>query len=316
MNRCISIAPMMSCTDRHYRHMMGLITHHTVLYSEMITAEALRHRDPAFFLDHKKPQNKVALQLGGSDPQTLAYASRLGEEFGYDEINLNVGCPSERVQSGKIGACLMAEPKRVAQCLTAMQQAVTIPVTIKHRTGIDDQDSYEQLHKFVDCITNQSPCQTIVIHARKAWLKGVSPRANRIKPPLQYDYVNKIKQDFPNIEVIINGGIQQLTQAQQHLKQVDGVMIGRAAYDNPYLFAEVDAKLFKDNHQVPTRKQVLENMIQYIEKQTKKQTKLQHITRHMMGLFQGQPHAKQWRRLLTNTNTTLQELRQNVETLP
>ncbi|NNC98316.1 MAG: tRNA dihydrouridine(20/20a) synthase DusA, partial [Gammaproteobacteria bacterium] len=243
-NRRLSIAPMMDWTDRHCRYFLRQITQQSLLYTEMITAQALKHGDVERHLYFREEEQPCALQVGGSDPGLLANAAKLGEEYGYKEINFNIGCPSERVQSGSFGACLMAEPQLVAECVAAMEAVVSVPVTVKTRIGIDDQDSYEFLHKFVDTISNQSKCNVFIIHARKAWLSGLSPKQNREIPPLDYERVYRLKKDFQNLHISINGGITSLDQVEEHLKHVDGVMVGREAYKNPYFLAEADQRIF------------------------------------------------------------------------
>ena len=286
---------MLDWTDRHCRFFLRQISHYTLLYTEMVTTGAILHGNAQRHLGFHEDEHPVALQLGGSDPQQLASCSKIAEEFGYDEINLNVGCPSDRVKSGSFGACLMAEPQLVRDCLGEMQNKVNVPVTVKHRIGIDRDDSYEQLNRFVE-IVKQSGIETFIIHARKAWLDGLSPKENRDVPPLRYDAVYDIKQDHPNLEIIINGGINTLQDAKQQLTHVDGVMMGRAIYHNPWLLVEADNLFFDKPPPVLNRRQVIEKMIPYIEEQMSDGAKLKHIARHMLGLFQGVPGAKAWRR--------------------
>lgn len=287
---------MMDWTDRHDRYFLRLIAPDIRLYTEMITSYALIHGDADYLLQHDPSERYLALQLGGSNPQDLAYSAKLGEACGYDEINLNVGCPSPRVSSGRFGACLMLEPSLVADCISAMNQAVKIPVTVKCRIGVDNQDSYEALHRFIELIS-ATGCKTFIIHARKAWLQGLSPKQNREVPPLQYTVVYDIKKDFPNLTIIINGGIKTLVQTQEHIKFVDGVMIGREAYSNPYFLAELQQHYFSDT--VLLRDEVIQAFIPYIEKQLKTGTRLNQITRHILGLFTGQRGAAAWRRYLS-----------------
>jgi tRNA-dihydrouridine synthase A len=289
---------MMDWTDRHCRYLLRQISKHTLLYTEMVTTGAILHGDRRRFLRYDSCEHPLALQLGGSEPHLLAECSRIGEDAGYDEINLNVGCPSDRVQSGRFGACLMAEPALVADCIAAMKNAVTVPVTVKTRIGIDDQDSYEELAHFIACV-QQAGCETFIIHARKAFLQGLSPKENRTIPPLNYDYAYRIKQQYPELSIIINGGITDLDAAAKHLLAVDGVMLGRSAYHNPYILAEVDRRLFHDDSPAPGREEVVECMLPYIERELKQGSPLKHITRHMLGLFQGMPGARQWRRHLS-----------------
>ncbi len=296
MNRLVSVAPMMDWTDRHDRYFLRLISPHALLYTEMVTAAALIHGDADYLLKFDSREHPLALQLGGSDPQQLAYCARLGEAKGYDEINLNVGCPSDRVQSGKIGACLMLQPELVADCVAAMIAAVKIPVTVKCRIGVDHQDSYEALYQFIKTIS-ATGCNVFIIHARKAWLKGLSPKENREIPPLQYDVVWQIKKDFPHLTIIINGGVKTLADIERHLQFVDGVMIGREAYSNPFFLAEIEEKYFINK--ADTRIEVIEKLIPYVQEQLKNNTKLSHITRHILGLFHGQKGANKWRRFLS-----------------
>jgi tRNA-dihydrouridine synthase A len=298
LNRRISIAPMMEWTDRHYRFFARQITTKTLLYTEMITTGAILHGDFERYLRFDAQENPIAVQLGGSDPSALTKCARICEDFGYDEINLNVGCPSDRVQVGKIGACLMAEPNLVAECINAMSSVVDIPVTIKHRIGIDDLDSYENLFNFVSIVAG-SGCDTFIVHARKAILSGLSPKQNRSVPPLNYPMVYQLKQDFPELEVIINGGILTLDEAEQHLKHVDGVMIGREAYHNPFILSEVDSRFYASDPQHLSRMDIIQNFIPYIQGELDKGVKLQHITRHILGLFHAQPNGKLWRRYLS-----------------
>ncbi|WP_436792282.1 tRNA dihydrouridine(20/20a) synthase DusA [Amphritea atlantica] len=297
LNRTFTVAPMMEWTDRHCRYFHRLISDNAVLYTEMVTTGALIHGDQQRFLRYSEPEHPLALQLGGSQPEELALCSRMAEDAGYDEINLNVGCPSDRVQNNMIGACLMGHPELVAECLATMQAAVTIPVTIKHRLGIDDMDSYEALHQFVATVS-QSGCKTFIIHARKAILQGLSPKENRDIPPLKYEWVYQIKQAFPELEILINGGIKTLAESRSHLQHVDGVMIGREAYHNPYMMTEVDA-LYQPDAVVKTRLQIIEQMYPYIEAELKQGCYLGHITRHLLGLFHGQPGGRQFRRYLS-----------------
>jgi len=289
---------MMDWTDRHCRYLLRLVTRRALLYTEMVTTGALLHGDPERFLGHDDTEHPLALQLGGSDPVELAKCARIGAEYGYDEINLNVGCPSDRVQSGRFGACLMAEPDLVANCVSAMKAAVTVPVTVKTRIGIDDKDSFEELAQFIQCV-QAAGCETFIIHARKAYLQGLSPKENRTVPPLNYGFAYRVKQVFPELIIIVNGGIETLDQAETHLQRVDGVMLGRAAYHNPYVLAAVDRQIFNDSHPVPAREDIVHSMIPYIERELKRGTLLKHITRHMLGLFQGMPGARHWRRHLS-----------------
>ena len=294
-NRRLSVAPMLDWTDRDFRYLLRLISKHALLYTEMVTTGAIIHGNRQRFLAHDECEYPLALQLGGSDPKDLATCAKLGEEAGYDEINLNVGCPSDRVQSGSFGACLMVEPKLVAECVAAMRDVVDIPVTVKTRLGIDEHDSYQFLCDFIEPVA-EAGCEIFILHARNAWLKGLSPKENRDIPPLRYDFVYQAKRDYPTLHIDINGGIHSLDEAQQHLSHVDGVMMGRAIYNDPYLLAEVDSLLFDDQYLVPTRHQVIENMLPYIGKRMSEGRPLKSITRHMLGVFQGQPGARAWRR--------------------
>ncbi|MGF1457549.1 MAG: tRNA dihydrouridine(20/20a) synthase DusA, partial [Leptolyngbyaceae cyanobacterium] len=292
----VSIAPMMDRTDRHYRYFMRQITKRTLLYTEMVTAQAILHGDRDRLLGFSPLEKPLVLQVGGDDPAWLAQCARIAADYGYDEINLNVGCPSDRVQSGNFGACLMAQPDLVAECVAAMIAAASLPVSVKHRIGIDDQDSYEHMANFVATVATTG-CQQFSVHARKAWLQGLSPKENRDVPPLRYADVYRLKRDFPHLCIEINGGIKTLAQVRDHLAQVDAVMIGRAAYDIPYLFAEVDRRFFGVEDAVNTRSQVVEAMLPYVDYWTGQGLKLNSITRHMLMLFHGQPGSRTWRRL-------------------
>lgn len=289
---------MMDWTDRFCRYFLRLITHRALLYTEMIHANAIIKGNVQQLLDYHPSEHPVAIQLGGSEPKMLAQAAKIAADYGYDEINLNVGCPSERVQSGSFGACLMAEPELVAECIAAMKAVVAIPVTVKTRIGIDRQDRYEFIQQFIDKVASAG-CQTFIIHARSAWLKGLSPKENREIPPLKYAYVYRIKQAFPQLNISINGGIKTLLQAKQHLQQVDGVMIGRQAYQNPYCLATVDRDFYADTHPILTRRQVIQQLLPYIGQQLQQGVRLNQITRHILGLFQGQAGARAWRRYLS-----------------
>ncbi len=304
----LSIAPMMDWTDRHYRFFMRQITRQTLLYTEMVTTGAIIHGDKKRHLDFSPEELPLALQLGGDDPTALAECAAIGEAWGYSEINLNVGCPSDRVQNGNFGACLMAQPELVAECVAAMKNAVKIPVTVKHRIGIDALDRYEDMANFVS-IVSKAGADRFSVHARKAWLSGLSPKENRTVPPLRYDDVYRLKREFPALVIELNGGVVTLGQAHHHLTFVDGVMIGRAAYENPYLFATVDGKFYPMGEDkglqplvpasAPTRREVLAQMLPYIEYWTSQDVYLKHISRHMLGLFAGKPGAKAWKRYLS-----------------
>ncbi|MEM7578371.1 MAG: tRNA dihydrouridine(20/20a) synthase DusA [Cyanobacteria bacterium P01_A01_bin.80] len=301
MPNLLSIAPMMDRTDRHYRYFMRKITSCTLLYTEMVTSAAIMHGDKEHLLGFSPEEKPLSLQVGGDNPVDLAECARIAEGMGYDEINLNVGCPSSRVQSGNFGACLMAKPQQVADCVAAMIDATKIPVTVKHRIGVDDLDSYEDMVNFVK-VVSQAGCERFTVHARKAWLQGLSPKENRDVPPLRYEDVHRLKQDFPDLFIEINGGFKTLTQIQQHLQSVDAVMIGRAAYDNPYLFATVDKEFYTESAQFFNRHEVVENMYDYIDKWTAKGLKLNKITRHMLQLFAGKPGSRAWKQHITENS--------------
>jgi tRNA-dihydrouridine synthase A len=304
--RRLSVAPMMDWTDRHCRVFHRQITRHTWLYTEMVTTGALIHGDVPRHLDFSQEEHPVALQLGGSEPADLAKSAKLGEQWGYDEINLNCGCPSERVQKGAFGACLMAEPRLVADCVKAMRDVVSVDVTVKHRIGIDDVESYDFVRDFVGTIADAG-CKTFIVHARNAILKGLSPKENREIPPLKVDYAYRLKRDFPQLEIIINGGIKTLDEIDAHLQHVDGVMLGREAYHNPYLMASFDARYYGANTQPKTRAQVLEAMLPYVHEQLARYgnngagLRLNSITRHMLGLMAGMPGARAFRQTLSDS---------------
>ena len=305
-SRRISVAPMMDWSDRHCRLFHRHISRHTWLYTEMVTTGSLLHGDVGRQLDFNQEEHPVALQLGGSDTSDLAHSAKLGEQWGYDEINLNCGCPSERVQKGAFGACLMAEPILVADCVKAMRDAVSIDVTVKHRIGIDDVQSYDFVRDFVGQISDAG-CNTFVVHARNAILKGFTPRENREIPPLKYAYAYQLKRDFPQLEIIINGGIKTTEEIDLHLQQVDGVMLGREAYHNPYLMASFDARYYGDNSPVKSREEVIAAMLPYIRQQLEqhgkdgKGLKLNGITRHMLGLTMGMIGARAFRQTLSDS---------------
>ena len=306
------VAPMLDCTDRHARFFLRLLTKRSLLYTEMITTGALIYGDRDGFLAYNQEEHPVSLQLGGSDPAHLKQCTQMAYDHGYDEVNINVGCPSDRVQKGKFGACLMKEADLVAECVQQMKQ-VPVPVTIKSRIGVDDQDSYENLVEFV-AKTSQAGCQAYVIHARKAWLKGLSPKQNREVPPLDYPRVYQLKQDFPELEIIINGGIEGFNTIDEHLTKVDGVMLGREAYYNPFMLAEVDQRIYGHSDPIATRESIIEQIIPYIEAQVSEGARLKHITRHILGLFRGIPGARLWRRHLSENahkpEATVELLRQ------
>ncbi len=294
----ISIAPMMQRTDRFYRFFMRQITRRTLLYTEMITARAILEGDKNYLLDFDAPEQPISLQLGGDQPDEMAQAARIGEEWGYDEININVGCPSDRVQSGNFGACLMKEPQTVARCWEAMQNAVDIPVTVKHRIGVDEMDQYEHMHDFVR-VVSEAGCKRFTVHARKAWLQGLSPRENRNVPPLRYEEVHRLKEEFPDLIIEINGGIKSLEETAEHLASVDAVMIGRAAYDQPWLFSEVDSRFYDQRAPSISRHEAVEKVYAYADWMASEGLKLTLLTRHMINLFNGIRGAKAWRRHLS-----------------
>ena len=291
------VAPMMEWTDRHCRYFLRLISRRTFLYTEMVTAEAVLHGNRERVLGFSPEEHPVGLQLGGSDPRRLAEAARIGAAYGYDEINLNIGCPSDRVQSGRFGACLMAEPDLVAACVAAMGEAVDVPITVKCRIGIDDQDAEESLDRFIDLVA-QAGCRTFIVHARKAWLKGLSPKENRDVPALDYGRVGRLKARRPDLEIVLNGGIESFSEARKQLPNVDGVMLGRAAYADPYLLAAVDRTLFGGREAVPSRLDVLDRFVPYVEAALSRGVRLNAMTRHILGLFHGQPRARAFRRHL------------------
>ncbi|WP_407692339.1 tRNA dihydrouridine(20/20a) synthase DusA [Pseudomonas xionganensis] len=298
LSRRFSVAPMMDWTDRHCRFFLRQLSQHALLYTEMVTTGALLHGNTARFLRHSAAEYPLALQLGGSVPADLAACAKLGEAAGYQEINLNVGCPSDRVQNNMIGACLMGHPQLVADCVKAMQDAVSIPVTVKHRIGINARDSYAELCNFVGTV-REAGCRSFTVHARIAILEGLSPKENREVPPLRYDVAAQLKQDFPDLEIILNGGIKTLEECQQHLKTFDGVMLGREAYHNPYLLAQVDQQLFGSERPVLGRFEAMQSMRGYIAAHLAEGGSLHHITRHMLGLAQGFNGARRFRQLLS-----------------
>jgi tRNA-dihydrouridine synthase A len=303
-SRRLSVAPMMDWTDRHCRMFHRQITRHTWLYTEMVTTGALLFGDVARHLNFNDEEHPVALQLGGSEPEDLAKCAKLGEQWGYDEINLNCGCPSERVQKGAFGACLMSEPQLVADCVKAMRDATSIDVTVKHRIGIDDVEAYDFVRDFVGIIADAG-CTTFVVHARNAILKGLSPKENREIPPLKAEYAYQLKRDFPHLEIIINGGIKSVDEIDAHLQYVDGVMLGREAYHNPYLMASFDARYYGDHAPVKSRAEILHAMQPYIREQLERYGKqglrLNSISRHMLGLMAGMPGARAFRQTLSDS---------------
>jgi tRNA-dihydrouridine synthase A len=297
MNRKVSVAPMMDCTDRHERYFLRLISKNTLLYTEMIVDEAINRGDKKKLLEFNIKEKPVALQLGGSSAKLLSEASKIGEDFGYDEINLNLGCPSKKVEKNKFGACLMKEPNLVADCLSKMQSSTKLPVTIKTRIGYDDVEDYENLFNFISTLRSTG-IKTFIIHARKAMLGKFTPKQNLNIPPLKYEYVYRLKEDFPNEQIIINGGISSVNEIKPLLKKTDGVMIGRAAYHTPYLLADIEKEIFNNNN-VLSRQEVIERLIPYVKDELKKGTRLNQIMRHTLGLFHGQAGASHWKRYLS-----------------
>ncbi len=301
LNRKISVAPMLDWTDRHCRYFLRLISRHTLLYTEMVTTGAIIF-GKGDYLGFNNEEHPVAVQLGGSNPDDMARCAEKAQAYGYDEVNINVGCPSDRVKNGSFGACLMAQPEVVADCVSAMQKAVDIPVTVKCRIGIDDMDEYEDFSRFIDVVANAG-CDTFIVHARKAWLQGLSPKENRDIPPLNYPRVYQLKQAHPELTIDINGGITTLAQTDEHLQHVDGVMIGREVYANPYILAEIDKRYYQDDTPVLTREEIVAAMQTYIDRQDAPYFKPWHAVRHMLGLFQGQPGGRVWRRYLSQNGT-------------
>ena len=297
--RPLSVAPMMERTDRHFRWFLRRITRHALLYTEMVTTGAiLKGEDPERFLAFHPEERPLALQLGGDDPAELAACARLAGELGYDEVNLNVGCPSERVQRGSFGVCLMAEPARVAAAVAAMRSAVALPVTVKHRIGFDELDRYEDMLRFVDELA-AAGCDRFIVHARKAWLRGLSPKENRDVPPLRYEDVYRLKAERPELAIEVNGGVRSLAEARAHLARVDGVMVGRAAYDDPFALAAADRELFDAAAEPPTRRRVVAELVPYAKALVGRGEPVSRLTRHVLGLFAGRPGARGWRRHLS-----------------
>lgn len=297
------VAPMLDWTDRHCRFFLRQLSRHARMYTEMLTTGAILHSAPRL-LRFNPQEHPLALQLGGSDPDELARCAEIGEQFGYDEININCGCPSDRVQEGRFGACLMREPRRVAEGVATMSKATNLPITVKTRIGIDNSEDYVFLRRFVETVADAG-CYTFIIHARKAWLQGLSPKENREIPPLNYDTVYRLKQEFPQLTIVINGGIQTLDECEQHLQQVDGVMLGREIYDNPYRLAQVDHRLYGDPLPPPSREQVIQRLMPYIENELRVGTGLCHITRHILGLYRNQPGGRAFRRVLSENGPKL-----------
>lgn len=304
-----SVAPMMDWTDRHCRYFYRLLSKKTQLYTEMITTQAILNGNQKRLLGYDESEHSIVLQLGGSDPTQMAQCAKIAQDWQYDEVNINVGCPSDRVQSGHFGACLMKTPDVVAQCVDAMSQKADIPITVKCRIGVDEIESYEYLSDFIEKVS-QNHCHTFVIHARKAYLKGLSPKENRTKPPLNYPWVYQIKQDFPELNVVLNGGIADIDESLEHLKKTDGVMLGRAIYHQPYLLSEVDNKIYKQSSKQPSREQVLLKLIEYIEHKQNKDVPMRSISRHILGLYHGEKNAKKFKRLLSGPRVELEHLYQ------
>jgi len=299
IDRRFCIAPMMDCSDRHSRYFLRMFSARMLLYTEMVTAAAILHGDRDYLLGFNAEEHPLAVQLGGSDPEQLYRAGAICADHGYDEINLNCGCPSDRVQSGQFGACLMQDPKLVAECVSALKSASSLPVTVKHRTGIDQQDDYDCFAAFAAAQIDAG-AETLIVHARNAWLQGLNPKQNREIPPLKYDWVYRLKRDFPQQQVIINGGIKTLDACLDHLRQVDGVMLGREPYQNPYMLHNVDPIIFAQaNVDVPGRIAMLHRMYPYIEKQLGQGLPLTRVVRHLIGLFHGEPNGRRWRRYLS-----------------
>ena len=298
LDRRLSVAPMMDRTDRHFRYLMRLVTRHALLYTEMVTSGAILHGPRERLLEFSGDEHPLALQLGGSEPGELARCARLAAERGFGEINLNVGCPSGRVRSGRFGACLMAEPGRVAHCVEAMIAACDLPVTVKTRIGIDHRDRYEDLAGFASAIA-AAGCRAVIVHARKAWLSGLSPKENREIPPLRHDVVYRLKTDFPGLEIVVNGGIVSIGEVLEHNTRVDGSMMGREAYRNPFALAGADRCIFGSTTPAPHRVEVAERMLAYAQREVGRGTRLGHVTRHMLGLFHATSGARRWRRYLS-----------------
>ena len=297
MNRKVSVAPMMDCTDKHERFFLRLISKNVLLYTEMIVSEAIDRGDKNKLLSFNLNEKPVALQLGGSTPKLLSSASKIGEEFGYDEINLNLGCPSKKVQNNKFGACLIKEPKLVADCLNEMQSKTKLPVTVKTRIGYDDVEDYENLFNFINLLKSTG-VKTFIIHARKAILGKFTPKQNLNIPPLKYEMVYKLKEDFKDLEIIINGGVASIEQVKNHLNKVDGVMVGRSIYHSPYMLAEIEKEIF-NNHNVLSRQEVIKELVPYVKQEIKKGTRMNQIMRHTLGLFHGKNGSSFWKRYLS-----------------
>lgn len=298
INRRFSVAPMLDWTDRHCRWFLRQISKNALLYTEMVTTGALLHSEPSRWLDYSEDEHPLALQLGGSNPDALAQCANLAEQWGYDEINLNVGCPSDRVKEGRFGACLMAEPLLVKDCISAMISRTRIPVTVKCRIGIDNQDDYQGLQDFVETVASAG-CETFIVHARKAWLDGLSPKENREIPPLDYPRVYRLKQEMPHLEIILNGGITRVPEAVEHLNHVDGIMVGREAYNNPWSLSAVDELFFNNIASTQDRFAIARSLVPYLQHHIDAGGSAHHVTRHVLGLFHGVPGGKHWRRYLS-----------------
>jgi len=308
MDPCkVSVAPMMDWTDKHCRYFFRLLSSFTQLYTEMITSKAILRGDKNQLLDYNSREHPLVLQLGGSDPKEMAQCSRIAKQWGYDEVNINVGCPSDRVLSGSFGACLMKEPDLVASCVESMIDASDIPVSVKSRIGIDDMETYDQLSDFVPRI-HEMGCQHFIIHARKAWLQSLSPKENRTIPPLKYPWVYRLKKDFSQLKITLNGGVTECNEVIEHLGHVDGVMMGRAIYHQPYLLSDIDYKIFGKKGISRTREQVIVDYMNYIKKQLKQGVPIRAMTRHILGLYHGQNNAKFFRRLLSGKTVELGHL--------
>ena len=303
----VSVAPMMDWTDKHCRYFYRLISKNVQLYTEMITTKAILRGDKNRLLDFNDGENPLVLQLGGSDPKEMAKCAIIAEDWGYDEVNINVGCPSDRVLSGSFGACLMKEPKLVAQCVEAMIERCDIPITVKHRIGIDDMESYDQLSDFISLIS-QKGCQHFIVHARKAWLTGLSPKENRTIPPLNYSWVYQLKKDFPKLKFTINGGIETCQDIEGHLDQVDGAMLGRSIYHNPFLLEQIEVEIFKSKESTLDREHILRQFMSYIAEQSKLGVPVRSMSRHILGLYHGEANAKLFRRLLSGKVVGLDQL--------
>ncbi|RUA04392.1 MAG: tRNA dihydrouridine(20/20a) synthase DusA [Gammaproteobacteria bacterium] len=302
-----SVAPMMDWTDRHCRVFHRLLSKEVQLWSEMVTSKAILHGDKHRLLDYSAAEHPLVLQLGGSEPQEMADCAKIAQQWGYDEVNINVGCPSDRVQSGRFGACLMQTPKVVAQCVDAMRQACDIPVSVKSRIGVDEMESYEELVDFVTQVS-EAGCDNFVVHARKAWLKGLSPKENRTVPPLNYEWVYQLKRDCPQLIIGINGGIANIAEAKEHLQQVDSVMLGRSAYHQPYLLSAVDGQIYGKKTDILSREQVLLQFIEYMKKQNAQGVPIRSMTRHILGLYHAQPNARKFKQLLSGKTVELTHL--------